>query len=227
MSETSGLDPDEYSSYEIHTLECAVCRKSARYIVWVVADTTSRPTIKGYVKSGSIHEVRCYFCGYRLDRPSHLLYCSPEEDKFFLWIPAALLRPDKELSTFVFEYFSNLPADYNAGRTSPVIVDKYVTDWKNAESYSIVCKVRDEHQFIKLVTGSSEALRSGDQAPSMASGWNPDVPTRGLASIAHPAADPDRAARLNREHIEALARWRALPRWKRFLTKKPIPPVGI
>lgn len=43
----------------------------------------------------------------------------------------------------------------------------------------------------------------------------------------HAGADPERAFRLNLAHQEALAAWRALPTWRRAVTKKPVPPTGI
>jgi tetratricopeptide (TPR) repeat protein len=49
----------------------------------------------------------------------------------------------------------------------------------------------------------------------------------GLASVAHPNADPERAARLNIHYQEELARWKALPWWKRLTVKKPEPPTGL
>lgn len=48
-----------------------------------------------------------------------------------------------------------------------------------------------------------------------------------VSTVAHPAADPDRAARLNIEYIEALKRWEALPLWRRVRAKKPERPTGI
>jgi hypothetical protein len=33
--------------------------------------------------------------------------------------------------------------------------------------------------------------------------------------------------RLNREHQRGIAAWKALPFWKRMVTKKPEPPTGI
>jgi hypothetical protein len=51
---------------------------------------------------------------------------------------------------------------------------------------------------------------------------NPD-----LSSSAHPAADPNRAMRLNLEYQKARRQWEALPWWKRMMTKKPEPPTGI
>jgi hypothetical protein len=43
----------------------------------------------------------------------------------------------------------------------------------------------------------------------------------------HALANPDRAARLNREYQEARAAYLKLPFWKRWLTKHPEPPSGI
>jgi hypothetical protein len=48
-----------------------------------------------------------------------------------------------------------------------------------------------------------------------------DIPTP------HPRADPKRAAELNRRYLEELARWTALPWWKRRAAKKPERPTGI
>jgi hypothetical protein len=45
--------------------------------------------------------------------------------------------------------------------------------------------------------------------------------------VAHPAADPDRAAALNLEYQKALAAWRAMSWFQRLRTRKPIPPSGI
>jgi hypothetical protein len=47
------------------------------------------------------------------------------------------------------------------------------------------------------------------------------------ASTAHPAADPERAFRLNLQYQEELARWKALSWWQRLRAKKPEPPRGI
>jgi hypothetical protein len=47
------------------------------------------------------------------------------------------------------------------------------------------------------------------------------------ASTPHPAADPERAYRLNLAYQEEKARWMALPKWKQRITKKPDPPKGI
>lgn len=47
------------------------------------------------------------------------------------------------------------------------------------------------------------------------------------APTPHPAADPDRAFRLNVEYQQEAARWKALPWWKRLGRKKPEPPKGI
>jgi chemotaxis protein histidine kinase CheA len=49
----------------------------------------------------------------------------------------------------------------------------------------------------------------------------------GRASVAHPHADPNGAARRNIEYREALARWKALPRLQRMVTKKPPLPPGM
>ena len=43
----------------------------------------------------------------------------------------------------------------------------------------------------------------------------------------HPGADPDRAAEMNLEYQRELARWKALPWWKRVRTPRPKPPRGI
>jgi hypothetical protein len=48
-----------------------------------------------------------------------------------------------------------------------------------------------------------------------------DIPTP------HLGADPGRAAQLNIQYQEELARWKALPWWKRLTVKKPEPPTGI
>jgi hypothetical protein len=50
---------------------------------------------------------------------------------------------------------------------------------------------------------------------------------KGYLPSPHPSADPVRAARLNIEHQQELARWKALPWWKRLTAKKPEPPTGI
>jgi tetratricopeptide (TPR) repeat protein len=49
----------------------------------------------------------------------------------------------------------------------------------------------------------------------------PDIPAP------HPAADPERAVRLNMEYQERVRQWRALPWLKRKLTKPPEPPTGV
>ncbi|MBI3797858.1 MAG: DUF4062 domain-containing protein [Deltaproteobacteria bacterium] len=46
-------------------------------------------------------------------------------------------------------------------------------------------------------------------------------------SIPYPEADPERAMQLNRQYQQELARWKALPLWKRLMTNKPQPPTGI
>jgi len=46
-------------------------------------------------------------------------------------------------------------------------------------------------------------------------------------SIPHPAADLERASRLNIEYQKKLQKWIALPWWKRFKGKKPKLPTGI
>jgi hypothetical protein len=46
-------------------------------------------------------------------------------------------------------------------------------------------------------------------------------------STPHPAADPERAYRLNLQYQQELARWKALPWWQRLRAKKPEPPRGI
>jgi tetratricopeptide (TPR) repeat protein len=43
----------------------------------------------------------------------------------------------------------------------------------------------------------------------------------------HPSADANRAAQLNIDYQQALARWKALPVWKRFRIKRPDRPSGI
>jgi tetratricopeptide (TPR) repeat protein len=48
-----------------------------------------------------------------------------------------------------------------------------------------------------------------------------------LVAAPHPTADPERAAQLNRQFIEDLRRWEALPRLKRLRTPKPRRPKGI
>src|SRR6185312_11168426 len=42
----------------------------------------------------------------------------------------------------------------------------------------------------------------------------------------HPDADPTRAFQLNLQYQEELAKWKALPMWKRMTAKKPLPPQG-
>jgi tetratricopeptide (TPR) repeat protein len=49
----------------------------------------------------------------------------------------------------------------------------------------------------------------------------------GSASVAHPGANADEAARRNMEYRAKLARWRALPWWKRFTTPRPPMPPGV
>jgi len=49
----------------------------------------------------------------------------------------------------------------------------------------------------------------------------------GLPSVAHPKADPDRAARLNLEYQKARKAWERLPAWRRLVTRRPDPPTGI
>jgi tetratricopeptide (TPR) repeat protein len=51
--------------------------------------------------------------------------------------------------------------------------------------------------------------------------------SRGLSSVAHQKADPDRAARLNLEYQKAKRAWESLPAWKRLFTRRPKPPTGI
>jgi hypothetical protein len=46
-------------------------------------------------------------------------------------------------------------------------------------------------------------------------------------STPHSAADPHRATELNIKYQQELARWQALPWWKRLKVKKPEPPRGI
>lgn len=46
-------------------------------------------------------------------------------------------------------------------------------------------------------------------------------------SMGHQAADPERATRLNLEHIAKMRSWNALPWWKRLVAKKPERPRGI
>jgi tetratricopeptide (TPR) repeat protein len=53
------------------------------------------------------------------------------------------------------------------------------------------------------------------------SGWTVSIP------VPDSRADPDRAAKLNIEHQNALRRWQALPWWRRITAKKPEPPSGI
>jgi tetratricopeptide (TPR) repeat protein len=43
----------------------------------------------------------------------------------------------------------------------------------------------------------------------------------------HPAADPERAARLSIEYTKAKAEWDRLPWWKRIASKPPTPPTSI
>jgi hypothetical protein len=49
----------------------------------------------------------------------------------------------------------------------------------------------------------------------------------GLASTPHPAANPERAFQLTQQHLQALARHKALPWWKRLFKKEPQRPEGI
>jgi CpXC protein len=225
-AETAACD-GERSGYGLHTLECPKCKSSAQYIAWHLVDTSERPALKTYVKAGSIHRIYCYYCYHALKRPSHLLYCCPEEDKFFLWIPPGLPAAGDELNQTVFRFFSSVPADYNKGRVSPVIVDKYATGWRNAERHSLVFKVRDDEQFIRLAMGSSHLIRAEEQASPEPRRRDRGIPTGGLASTPHPAADPERAARLNREYIDAMKQWHATPALKRLFLQKPVRPTGI
>jgi tetratricopeptide (TPR) repeat protein len=48
-----------------------------------------------------------------------------------------------------------------------------------------------------------------------------------LGFTPHPAADADRAVRLNLAYQEEFARWKRLSFWQRLRVKKPEPPVGI
>jgi ankyrin repeat protein/Flp pilus assembly protein TadD len=48
-----------------------------------------------------------------------------------------------------------------------------------------------------------------------------------LASSPHLGADPERAYRLNLEYQQSLARWQALPWWRRLVIRKPERPAGI
>lgn len=45
--------------------------------------------------------------------------------------------------------------------------------------------------------------------------------------VAHPAADLERASRLNIRYQKELKKWKALSWWKRLKVKKPEPPSGI
>lgn len=59
-------------------------------------------------------------------------------------------------------------------------------------------------------------------------GERTETPTKYSALYhAHPSADPERAFRLNRQYQEELARWKALPLWKRLTVKKPAPAEEI
>jgi hypothetical protein len=48
-----------------------------------------------------------------------------------------------------------------------------------------------------------------------------------LIPTPHPAADPERAVEQNAEYQQKLARWQALPWWKRWRAPKPVRPAGI
>jgi len=80
-----------------------------------------------------------------------------------------------------------------------------------------------EYQFLAHLVGalSDEAeLRSFDIVVDQ-----PPVSTS--IPSPHPAADPDRAARLKIEYRTAFKQWKALSWWKRLRTKRPEPPTGI
>jgi hypothetical protein len=48
-----------------------------------------------------------------------------------------------------------------------------------------------------------------------------------VPSTPHPAADGNRAVRLNVEYQTAIKAWQALPWLKRMRTPKPEPPIGV
>ncbi|HSB09187.1 MAG TPA: DUF4062 domain-containing protein [Blastocatellia bacterium] len=58
-----------------------------------------------------------------------------------------------------------------------------------------------------------------------------EIPHHGAGSVyvsvPHPATNAERAAELNIRYQQDLARWKALPWWKRVRTKKPDRPTGI
>ncbi len=68
------------------------------------------------------------------------------------------------------------------------------------------------------------AMRLRQEVPAI---YRAERPVQVDRPMPHPAADPERAARLNIEYQRALARWNALPFWKRLTTTKPEPPAGI
>jgi tetratricopeptide (TPR) repeat protein len=69
----------------------------------------------------------------------------------------------------------------------------------------------------------------GEQAALVQEGMSlpPDPAKVTLASTAHPRANSARAAQLNMQYQQDLARWQALPWWKRLRVKKPTRPTGI
>jgi hypothetical protein len=86
------------------------------------------------------------------------------------------------------------------------------------EAYSLATR----HGLTALAARIQQILESRRRAAA-----TPRSESSGLASVAHPANDPNRAVRVNLQFIEDLKRWQALPWYKRIRTKKPERPTAI
>jgi tetratricopeptide (TPR) repeat protein len=82
------------------------------------------------------------------------------------------------------------------------------------------CRLADEH-------GLALRRQFGQLRDQIAQHFAKPRPVGGFASCPHPAADPDRAVRLNLEYQANRKRWDALSWWQRLRTKRPEPPAGI
>lgn len=91
-----------------------------------------------------------------------------------------------------------------------------------AEEAHRLAMENDMPEQAQLITQNLERLRSEPDRQSI------EPPAESyLVPAPHPAADPERAARLNIQFGQELARWKALPWWKRMSVKRPKAPKGI
>lgn len=73
----------------------------------------------------------------------------------------------------------------------------------------------------------AESLRDPAELTSYLQGIERERANLRKYARAYIGSDPNKAVELNREFLENMKTWKALPFWRRWITKRPQPATGI